>query len=181
MTSIPTTEPLNVVAGDTVRWNRGDLLANYPGGTLSYTFIGANNPVVAVADATGTATLTASQTTSMMAGRWTFAASIVVGSERTTVNTGTVTVIPDPSLGASGTTNLSHARRVLSAIEATIEGRASQSDLDVRLSDGRRIMSLAHTELLTLRNAYKSEVQREDIAERLARGDKPRNRILVRM
>lgn len=180
MATIPTIDPISFNSGDTVRWKRADITSAYPGGVLTYTFVGATNPVVTVAATDGTVTLTGTQTTSMVSGRWKYTASVVVSGERTTVAHGYVTVYADPAL-AGVTDTSSHALRTLLAIEATLESRATESQLDIRLADGRRIMSVSHSELAKFRDLYKGEVRREEDAERLARGEMPKNQLKIRM
>ena len=176
----PIYEATTFAAGDTVRWFRPDLAQLYPGGTISYVLYGPSAPVSATADALGNVVLTASQTTTMTAGRWSFTASVTVAGERATIVSGTVIVKVNPAT-AGVTDNRSHARRVLDAIEATLENRATESHSILILSDGRRMASVPHVELIQMRSKYTAEVAREAVAERLARGLAPRNRLLVRM
>jgi hypothetical protein len=60
----------------------------------------------------------------------------------------------------------SHAQKVLDALEATIEGRASRSDLEYEISRGgvlTRVQSLSHSELLDLYKFYSDNVTQENL------------------
>ena len=60
----------------------------------------------------------------------------------------------------------SHARKVLSAIEAVIEGRASQDQMSYSIA-GRSLSRMPIDDLLTLRDRYRAEWNKE---KRLQRG-----------
>ena len=60
----------------------------------------------------------------------------------------------------------SHARIVLSAIEAVIEGRASQDQMSYSIA-GRSLSRMPIDDLLTFRDRYKAEWNKE---KRLQRG-----------
>lgn len=66
----------------------------------------------------------------------------------------------------------SHARRMLDAIDAMLEGRASDGDLDVmRTITGDRSTWFDGPTLLKLRQQYAAAVAAEDASDRLARGE----------
>lgn len=73
----------------------------------------------------------------------------------------------------------SHARKVLDAIEATIEGRASQAQSEMAIN-GRSIKYYALEQLLKLRQTYQREVANEIAQDRMNAGLGSRNKILVR-
>jgi len=62
-----------------------------------------------------------------------------------------------------------HARRVLTAIEAVIEGRASKDQEEYTIGT-RSLKRTPIKDLLVLRDAYKAEVAHEDAQYRLAQG-----------
>ena len=73
----------------------------------------------------------------------------------------------------------SHAQKVLDAIEATMEGRATKSQAIMQINN-RQIQYLKPEELIKWRSFYKAEVAREKTAEKVAQGEDPGNRILTR-
>jgi hypothetical protein len=173
---IPTNEPLSLRAGDTWAWTRS--LTDYPATawTLKYRF---KHPTAAGFEITATASGTdhavsvaAAVTTSYTAGDWTWTAWVEGGtSEKYTVDTGTVTILADYRSGAASATydGRTHARKVLAAIEAVIEGRASKDQEEYTIA-GRSLKRTPVADLIRFRTLYKAEVANEIAAERLANG-----------
>lgn len=73
----------------------------------------------------------------------------------------------------------SHARKVLDAIEATIEGNASVAQSEMTIN-GRSIKYQSPEQLLILRSTYKREVANEEASDRINSGLGNKNKILVR-
>jgi len=73
----------------------------------------------------------------------------------------------------------SHARKVLDAIEATIEGTASVAQSEMTIN-GRSIKYQSPEQLLILRSTYKREVANEEASDRINSGLGNKNKILVR-
>lgn len=182
-TPTPTTEPQALRAGDTVAWLRS--LSDYPasaGWVLTYTIL---SPTAAAITLTATASgsdhavaATAATTSGWPAGRRTWFARVTKGSEAYTVAEGTLDILPNP---ASLTTHdgRSHARKMLDAVEAALEGSATASQLDVvEWEVNNRKMKYDRSALIKLRNLYKIETTREDTAAGRNRG---RGRIMLRM
>jgi len=69
---------------------------------------------------------------------------------------GRLTVQPDPTAAPDGDLN-THAERVLAAIEAVIENRATKDQQSYSIA-GRSITRIPIAELLELRKQYKAEV-----------------------
>lgn len=100
--SIPTTEPTEVVAGDTWRWNRGQS-SDYSiadGWSLSYAFRGVNELDLGAAEVaengdTYEITVPATATGRLGAGAYKWAAYVTKGSERYRIDAGTVRVFED--------------------------------------------------------------------------------------
>jgi hypothetical protein len=81
---------------------------------------------------------------------------------------GECTLLPNPAT----TTNYdsrSHARKVLDAIEAVLEGKAG-ADVAEYTIGGRSLSKYKPEELLVWRDKYKAEVWREDAAAKMAQG-----------
>lgn len=83
--------------------------------------------------------------------------------ERSVIASATITVLADPE-SETVTDHRTHARRILDAIEATLEGRATNAHAAVTLADGRSVTLLNPSELLTLRDRYLREVRSEETA-----------------
>jgi len=73
----------------------------------------------------------------------------------------------------------SHARKVLDAIEATIEGTASVAQSEMTIN-GRSIKYQSPEQLFILRSIYKREVANEEASDRINSGLGNKNKILVR-
>jgi hypothetical protein len=178
---IPTAEPLSARAGDTWRWTRA--LADYPasdGWALSYVLINAGAKVTISASSDGddhAVTVAAAATANYAAGAYEWVARVSKSGEVYTVGTGRITVLP--SLSASTADLRTHARKTLEAIEAVIEGRASQDVLEYQIA-GRSLKRIPVADLLMLRDRYRAEVAREDAANRVALGLPDRRRVFVR-
>lgn len=99
------------------------------------------------------------------------------GSIRETIPGGAVTVRPNPS--GSSYDPRSHARRVLDAIEAVLEGRAALDQQAITIN-GRTLSRTPLADLLKLRGLYRDEVAHEEAALRISQGLGSGRKILVR-
>jgi len=93
------------------------------------------------------------------------------------VASGTITV--SPSFAANTLDTRSHARKTLANIEAYLENPNNLTSSMYEIA-GRRLERFSIPELLKLRDRYKYEVAREEIAERVARGLPDKRRVMVR-
>lgn len=166
---IPTTEPTTVRAGDSWKWTRADL-ADFPASTwtLTYRFRNASGyfDVVANADGEAYAVSVAPATTgAIVAGRYDWAAFVDDGTDRHQVDQGATEVLPDIAAAAAHDGRI-WARRMLEAVEATLEDRATNDQLDMvntAISD----MSLTRdtdrrSALIRLRAQLELEVKRAE-------------------
>jgi hypothetical protein len=183
---IPSTEPTSARAGDTWKWTRS--LADYPasaGWTLKYRFKNASAGFEIVASASGddhAVTVAAATTAAYGAGDYSWIAWVEGGSsEKYSVDAGTLSVLADYRSGAVGVAldDRSHARKVLAAIEAVIERRATKDQEEYSL-EGRSLKRTPVAELLKLRQRYRAEVDAEDAAAKLAAGQLPGRKIQFR-
>ena len=180
MTIERTAMPATVVAGDGLILNRADLQTAYPSGsgwTLQLVIApasgGASTNFAGVADAQGWKfTLSSAATTQMAAGSFTYAIQGSLGGERTTIENGFVRILADPVGNAD---KRSPSRRCLDAIDAMLEGRASEAEKRFRFEDGREVEYIPLDELLRLRKFYARAVEIEE------RGRGGPSRILTRM
>jgi hypothetical protein len=180
-TTIPTTEPASARAGDTWRWQR--TLSDYPASTwtLSYTLFNAAGKVSIAATADGDDHLVSvapATTAAYTAGRYDWVAHVSDGTDRHQVGAGSINVLPDLS-AVSSYDGRSHARKMLDAIDALLEGRATTDQLDliaaanVGSNSGDQSMQMRPEFLMNLRKHYAAMVASEDRASAIANGDNP--------
>lgn len=122
----------------------------------------------------------ASSTAGYVAGWYTYTAYAEKASERYTVQRGQIQVKPASAAIAAGTDTRSHARKVLDAIEAVIEGRATVDQQEYAIGN-RSLKRMEISELLKLRQVYRNEVAGEEAADRLAAGLGTARKVQVRL
>lgn len=181
--SIPIIEPTALRAGDTWRWRRE--LSAYPAPTweLVYTLFSAAAVRTLTAEPDGSAHLISESpedTAAAVAGRYDWVSHVSDGTDRYQVGAGSIQILPNLSEAASYD-GRSHARRMLDAINATLESRAGEGDLDlVRAAFGDRSSEWSLEQLIKLRAQYAAAVAEEEAAERLARGESSGRMLRVR-
>lgn len=181
--SVPSRELERATAGLTWAWRRDDLGAYPPadGWALKYKFRSATAGFTldAIEDGGGyLASVPATTTTGYGAGSYSWLAYVVRGADKFEVGRGTLAV--DASLDDGDPR--SHARKVLDAIEALLENRASQDQMNYSISVGGSSRSLGRTplaDLISLRSRYRAEVKAEEAAAARAAGRRTRTRILT--
>lgn len=182
--TIPTQEPAFVVAGDSITWKKS--IADYPasaGWVLNYRLINAAGKIDIASTTSGDdhqISVPAVTSAAWAAGYYTWTAYVTKAAERYTLGSGAVTVKPNLAAQTAGYDTRSHAAKTLDAIEAVIEGRATQSHLSYSIA-GRQMQFIPIAELLVFRDRYRGEVRSEENAARVANGLASRNRILVRL
>lgn len=181
--TIPTKRPDQLAAGDTWRWTRD--FADYPAGTWTLTYYLENRDGVVsfaatASGATHSVTVAAGTTAAYKPGRFRVYARVTNGSVVETVpdETGWLDVLPDYA-AAGALDHRSWAQRVLDALKAAYEGRASEDQLAMSLG-GRSISRMSKADLRTEIEAFERRVQRELDAEAINQGRPARNRLLVR-
>jgi hypothetical protein len=95
------------------------------------------------------------------------------------VEQGQVTIKPDPRTTTAPLDNRSHARKVLEAIEAVIEGRASRDQQEYSIGD-RTLKRTPMADLIMLQTRYSRLVAAEENEARLANGLGTKNVIRIR-
>lgn len=183
MTTAATTEPLSFRSGDSVAWTISD--RDHPasaGWVLSYPSISASGKLTFASAAVGDAhavSLTAAATAAFAAGDYQWARTFTQASTgaRETTATGMLAVLPNLSALASFD-GRSHAVRMLAAIEAALESRATADMIDMMAASGLdRSIQRDTAKLIALRSQYAIEVAREQAAA----GNRPaRGRIYMR-
>jgi len=178
--------PATVTQNTTVSWYRdaGDF-PTADGWTFTYEFRGSTSLTIvcSVSDGRYLASITPAQTAALTVGDdywWGLYAHKGTGLtlERYEVDRGRLTVAR--TLGATLVTydGRSHAKIVLDAIEALIQGKATKDQLDVTVGD-RRITRLSPEDIEKWRAFYRSEYEREKAAEDIAAGRAHRNLVLT--
>ena len=170
---IQETELKAIIAGDTLQWKRTDLSSDYPNDeyTLSYEAIlegDGTTKISIVASASGDDYLVSvdkATTATYIAGSYQWRAFITRDSDsaRVSIDYGTWSVTQDAATGTADPRT--HAKTMLDKIESLLEGKAD-SDVANYSIQGRSLSKMSVDELLTWRNYYKSEVQRELREER---------------
>ena len=177
------TFPSTLFLGDSI--SETYTLDDYPASTYTLT-------VRLIPHTAGTArTITASASgddhvvaaTSATTGAWTagahsWVAYVTSGTDRINVGSGEITILANPA-SATSLDGRSHARRVLDAIEALLEDRATSDQKRIVIRD-RELERFPVADLVKLRQAYMLEVKSEENAARISAGLAPRNRIYVR-
>lgn len=161
---IPSSEPLEIIAGDTVLWHK--VLADYSiagGWTLKYRIIGTGINLEKIAtDDSGTylVTIAAADLAAIVAEAvcrlvgW-----VEKGAEKWTVYDDYCRV--QPNLRTATADQLkTKAAKTLEAIEAALEGRIT-ADLESYQVNGRAVTKIPIKELQELRAAYTTIVWRE--------------------
>ena len=176
-----------IVAGDTL--NFLTTATGYPasdGWALTYKLIPKSaGPAVITINATPEGDdhrviVAAATTAAWTAGDYSFEAYVTKAAERYRVETGQVRIAANPAT-ATVLDNRSHERKVLEAIEAVIENRASQTQREmVEYTIGSRGQKFDASEskaaLLELHSKYKWLVANEDARGAIAAGQpNPRN------
>lgn len=178
------TEPKTIVAGDSKTWLK--ILPDYKASedwVLHYALFNGSGAYNFAAVAEGEdhrVDLLASITSTWTPGRYDWTAYVTRGAEeREVVDGGQFIIGADPSSGQpyDGRT---HARKMLDALEAVIEKRATGSDLDlIRGTYGERAVERDPEKLIVWRNQYMREVESQEAAADLAKGIKRPNKIKV--
>jgi len=175
---VPTTEPLEFRAGDTVLWTK--TIADYPAGegwALTYYIAGPQRiTVTASTDGdTFSATITAAQTTALQAGHYFIEGYVSKDSERFNVYSGDVRVKPNFANEADvapGYDGRSHARKCRDALRAMMEGTTSSAIIDYTIFGERNVKLMTVDDRLKLLGYYENLVRQEEAAAAHARGER---------
>jgi len=182
---VPTTPdqvPDSLVAGDLWAWTR-DLTTDYPASSWSgvWYFENAYKAFNVVASAAGTvfsASVPAATTAALRPGSYKWLFLVTNGSTRKSIESGVLTLQPDPAAAGNADWR-THARKVLDAIEALIEGAATTDQQSMTIA-GRSLARRTFAELMELRKAYRLEVQAEESAADVAAGGGSKRRVFIR-
>lgn len=173
--------PTTLYAGDTISFS--DSLDSYnasDGWTLTYSFVNAEakHSIDSTADGDDFAFAVAKAVTSAWGkGSYKYAATVDNGTDRFTVGTGDVTIRPDLSAGPVDDRN--HVEKVLDALEAMLEGKATVDQQSMSIG-GRSVARFSPLELLQWRGDYRNQLLALKRAERIANGTGGNGKILTR-
>jgi hypothetical protein len=117
-------------------------------------------------------TIAATTTSGWAAGRYVLTEFVTNGSERYTLDSCDLQVLPDLASATTATDTRTHARKVLDAIEAWLESKAPTAGAFEHA--GIKIQNYPIADLLALRDRYRAEVRRET-------GGPGAGRLLVRL
>lgn len=93
-------------------------------------------------------------------GAYRFAVRVYQGDDVAEARSGETIIAPDIASAPNGFDGRTYAERVLAAINAVIEKRASVDQMSYRIND-RELSRTPIADLLTLRNEFRAEVNRE--------------------
>lgn len=180
--AIATIEPAQIVAGDRVQWQK--TLADYLAGTwtLKYYFRNAAGKIDITAGSSGTDHLvdvSAATSKTWGAGDYDGQGIVSSGTDRFTVWTGRIEVLPNFELAGSYD-GRSHARKTLEAIEAVIEGRASLDQQEYTIGN-RSLKRTPMADLIGLCDKYRGLVHAEEQGAAAAHGQGSGGRIVTRL
>ena len=185
----PTQEPDILVVGDRWMWRRPDLASIYDPSeyALTYEFHrdsgggGANQFTITATETSDDYIIEvpSATTDAYVANAYIWYAFITRSSdsERIAVDNGRAELIDD--FADSNADVRSHAKTVLDAIEATIEGRASQDQMSYSIA-GRSLSRMSIDDLMTFRNRYRAEYLEEIKKSRIKNKQDSGNLVKVR-
>lgn len=175
-----------LTAGDTLDFETS--VPEYPssgGWTLKYRLAprsaGTAIDLTATAEGDGYRVQAAAATTATWAaGFYTWTAYVEKAAERYTVGRGQLEIRAASTTLAAGSDGRTHARKVLDAIEAVLEGRATLDQQEYAIN-GRSLKRTPIADLMRLRQLYRNEVQGEEAAANLAAGLGGARKVQVRL
>jgi len=166
----PTQEPDLLVVGDRWTWRRPDLAATYDPADYALTYEyhedsgggGSHKFAITATETTDDyiIEIPSATTAAYTNGDYHWYAFITrtSDSERIAVDDGYAKIEID--FTDTNADHRSHAKKVLDAIEATIEGRASQDQMSYSIA-GRSLARMSIDDLMTFRNRYRAEYNEE--------------------
>jgi|TARA_R100000482_G_scaffold100367_1_gene43768 hypothetical protein len=181
--------PSEIRAGDTVKW-RDDSSTDVFGNdiksdewTLTYylRFNSASEAHTSVGSAYGTGwefTISATDSAGFDAGTWYWQAIATKGSEKITLGYGSLEVEATLSYSGSATAydGRSQAKKDLEAVQAAIRALATGGAVQEYKIGNRNLKRYDLADLFLLEGKLKAEVNREEMAEKIANGlGNPRN------
>ena len=176
--------PATLRAGDTITWD--ETVSDYPatsGYTLAFVLYAyGKNPITITASSSGadyTVSIVPATSRAYVPGVYTWQAYVYKASgtpetitEKYSIAKGQVTILPDLTQASIGVDHRSHVKKVLDAIEALMEGRATSVEMSYSIGN-RALSKMSPEELIKWRSHYLFAYENELEAEGLA-GENPR-------
>ena len=169
-TNYPSQEPNELVVGDYWAWRRDDLASDYPPDSYALTYEfhedsggGGNHKfTITATEADNTYYIEVPTTTTddYIAGDFIWSAYITRSSDSARIQIDTGRTKITANLADTNVDLRSHAKKVLDAIEAVIEGRATIDQSSFSLG-GRSLSRMSVDELMTFRDRYRAEYLKE--------------------
>lgn len=172
-TNYPTSEPALVSRGERWAWKRGDIASAYPSSAYTVRWVARPESEASIArevSIAGSASgsdwlfvLATSSSDDVQPGRyrWQLIVTRTSDSEEVVIDRGAITVLADLD-EATGDLR-SHARRMLDAIEAAIEGSADSTVLSYTMPNGHSLSHMGVAERMQWRSYYRREVYAETV------------------
>jgi hypothetical protein len=185
----PVQEPDTIVIGDRLVWRRDDLANTYAIGSYALTYEfhedsgggGSHKFTITATEAEDTyfIEVASSTTASYTDGDFIWNAFITRSSDsqRIRVDTGRTTVVKN--LANTNADLRSHAKKVLDAVQAVLENRASVDQASFSIA-GRSLSRMSIDELLSFRDKYKAEYLQEIKKARIKNKQRSGNTIEVK-
>lgn len=176
MALISTKTPSLIVAGDTAKWQLS--LSDYPAPTwvVSYALVVNGIRIAFTALASGTDHLieiAKATTATWKAGLYSYQAYATSSTERVIIETGSIRIATDFAQATTGYDDRSWAKRCLDNVEAVIEGRASQAQLEYTIA-GRQLKFITPKELFDMRDRFRLEYFAEEAKKQQKKTGKSR-------
>lgn len=118
-------------------------------------------------------------TASYATGTYNYVGRVTDGVDVFQARRGQIEIRADFAAASSGSDARTHVKKVLDALEAMIEGKATKDQLSYSIQ-GRSLSRLSPADVIQFHNHYKSLYQAELAAERVSRDVGSRNKVLVR-
>ena len=175
-TNYPTQVPSELQLGDFWAWKRDDLASDYPVAdySLSYEFnlidgSTASNFTLTATESGDEYIISTSSTTSYTVGNYNWISYITRSSDSARVKLEEGYVEIQDNYATTSASVRSHAKKVLDAIEAVIENRASMDQQSMSIA-GRSLSRMSINDLMTFRDRYKAEYLKEVKIARIKNG-----------
>lgn len=185
-TNYPTSEPNELQLGDFWAWKRTDLSTDYPTASyaLSYEFnlvdgSTATNFTLTATESNDEYIIEVSNTTSYTSGEYNWVSYITRSSDSARIKLSEGFTEIQENYATTTSSVRSHAKKVLDAIEAVIENRATMDQSSMSIA-GRSLSRLTIDELLQFRDRYKAEYLKEVKKARIKNKKDSGNTIKVR-
>ncbi len=158
--------PKTITAGESISWRVS--LADYPASSswvLIYTLINADNKITITATADGVYHLIEidmATSGAYAAGEYEWQAHVSNGVERYKVGGGLIVILVDFAAQAGGYDSRSHVKRILDALEAAMDSRASKTQLTQTVG-GVQVQYMTHDQLSKARDEYQRRYDRAQL------------------